>query len=58
MTKLVYKKRLGSFGEEKAREFLESKGYELLVSNYRYDRAEVDLILKDEKQKMVVFVDV
>ena len=58
MTKLVYKKRLGSFGEEKAKEYLESKGYELLVSNYRYDRAEVDLILKDEKQKMVVFVEV
>ena len=58
MTKLIYKKRLGSFGEEKAKEYLESKGYELLVSNYRFERAEVDLILKDEKQKLVVFVEV
>ena len=58
MSKSVYRKKLGSFGEEKAKEFLESKGYEFLISNFRFERAEVDLILKDEKQKMVVFVEV
>ena len=58
MPKSVYKKKLGSFGEEKAKEFLESKGYEFLVSNYRFERAEIDLILKDEKQKIIVFVEV
>ena len=52
------KNKLGSFGEEKAKEFLESKSYEYLVSNYRFDRAEVDLIFKDEKNKIVIFVEV
>ncbi len=58
MSKSVYKKKLGSFGEEKAKEYLESKGYEFLISNYRFERAEVDLIFKDEKNKIVIFVEV
>jgi putative endonuclease len=58
MSKYISKNTLGKFGEEKAKEYLESKGYEFLVSNYRYDRAEVDLIFKDEKNKIVIFVEV
>ena len=58
MSKSVYKKKLGTFGEEKAKEFLKSKEYELIVSNYRFERAEIDLIFKDETQKLVVFVEV
>ena len=58
MSKSSSKNMLGRFGEEKARKFLESKGYELLTSNFRYDRAEVDLIFKDEKNKIVIFVEV
>lgn len=58
MSKNVNKNKLGSLGEEKAKEFLVSKGYELLVSNFRFDRAEVDLIFKDEKSKIIVFVEV
>jgi putative endonuclease len=58
MPKSTSKNKLGKIGEEKAREFLESKGYELLISNYRFERAEVDLIFKDEKNKIVIFVEV
>ena len=58
MSKSTSKNKLGKIGEEKAREFLESKGYELLTSNFRYDRAEVDLIFKEEKNKIVIFVEV
>ena len=58
MPKSTSKNKLGKFGEKKAKEFLESKGYELLTSNFRYDRAEVDLIFKDEKNKIVIFVEV
>ncbi|MBC8484605.1 MAG: YraN family protein [Ignavibacteria bacterium] len=58
MPKSTSKNKLGKYGEEKAREFLESKGYELLTSNFRYDRAEVDLIFKDEKNKIIIFVEV
>ena len=58
MSKSTSKNKLGKIGEEKAREFLESKGYELLISNYRFERAEVDLIFKDEKNKIIIFVEV
>ena len=58
MPKSTSKNKLGKFGEEKAKEFLESKGYVLITSNFRYDRAEVDLIFKDEKNKIVIFVEV
>jgi len=58
MPKSTSKNKLGKFGEEKAKEFLDSKGYVLITSNFRYDRAEVDLIFKDEKNKIVIFVEV
>ncbi|NQZ76642.1 MAG: YraN family protein [Ekhidna sp.] len=47
----------GILGEEKAQKHYESEGYEILEKNYRYKRAEIDLIvLKDEK--VLVFVEV
>ena len=58
MPKSTSKNKLGKFGEEKAKEFLDSKGYVLITSNFRNDRAEVDLIFKDEKNKIVIFVEV
>ena len=48
----------GRYGEELAREFLEKKGYVLLRKNYRYERAETDLIFKDKSNKTLVFVEV
>jgi len=39
----------GKKGEELAREFLSKNGYTILETNYRYKKAEIDIIaLKDE----------
>ncbi|MEZ4990913.1 MAG: YraN family protein [Saprospiraceae bacterium] len=47
---------LGSRGEQLAKELLEAKGYVILETNWRYRRAEVDLIVKDGV--ILVFVEV
>ena len=49
---------LGKIGEELARKYLESKGYELVKENYRFERAEMDLIMKNEASKTLVFIEV
>jgi len=49
---------LGKDGERAAKEFLISKGYEIVDENYRYERAEIDLIVKNEAMKRLVFVEV
>ncbi len=46
----------GQQGEAIAATFLSEKGYELLESNWRYKRAEVDIIAKDGK--ILVFIEV
>jgi len=47
---------LGRFGEEKAVVYLEEKGYEILHRNYRFGRAEVDIIAKLDDT--IVFMEV
>lgn len=51
-------KNTGKYGEKLAREYLEKKGYELVIGNFRYERAEIDLIFKDEKNKVLIFTEV
>jgi putative endonuclease len=46
----------GLNGESLAAEYLRKKGYEVVEKNYRYGRAEVDLIVK--KGNWLVFVEV
>lgn len=46
----------GKDGEKVAREFLLEKGYEVLEQNYRYKRAEIDLIAR--KGDVIIFVEV
>lgn len=46
----------GKLGEDKAAAFLEEKGYEILIRNYRHRHAEIDLIAR--KNKIMVFVEV
>lgn len=58
MNKPVTKNSLGRQGEEFACKFLESKGYSLVTKNFRYQRAEIDLIFTDEESKRLVFVEV
>ena len=47
---------IGNKGEEIAKAFLEKKGYEILATNWRYSRAEIDIIAKDGDN--LVFVEV
>ena len=46
----------GIQGEDAAVEYLEKKGYRILERNFRFDRAEVDIIAEDRDQ--LVFVEV
>lgn len=46
----------GNKAEQIAKEFLEAKGYQILEENWRYKRAEVDLIVS--LNKIIVFVEV
>ena len=38
--------KLGKYGENKAARYLKNKGYHILERNYRYQKAEIDLIAK------------
>lgn len=53
---MTSKMQTGSDGEGAAAEYLVSKGYEILERNYRYSRAEIDLIVKIKN--WLVFVEV
>jgi putative endonuclease len=46
----------GKEGETLAAEFLVNKGFEIIERNYRYKRAEIDLIVK--KNNWLIFVEV
>lgn len=46
----------GKKGENLAVAFLKKKGYEILETNWRFRRSEVDIIAKDKK--ILVFVEV
>lgn len=48
--------KTGSDGENLAAEFLRNKGFKILVRNYRYKHAEIDLITRLEN--LLVFVEV
>ncbi len=47
---------IGNIGEALARTFLEQKGWQVLESNWRWRRAEIDLIAKDGDT--LVFIEV
>ncbi len=49
---------LGKDGERAAKKYFESLGYEFVAENYRYNRAETDLICKDESKKRLIFIEV
>ena len=50
--------KLGEIGEESALKFLRAKGYELVTRNFRFQRAEIDLIVKKEDETLIIFVEV
>jgi len=49
-------KSLGKKGEDQALEYLKKKGYEIVDTNFRYDRAEIDVVARD--RDVLVFVEV
>lgn len=49
-------KEIGDLGENLAVTFLERKGYTILARNYRYSRAEVDIVAKLES--VLIFAEV
>ena len=49
-------KELGNWGEEIASNFLQDKGYQIQVKNYRCKQGEIDLIALDGKD--LVFIEV
>ncbi len=49
-------KVLGAKGEQLAVEFLRRQGYEIIARNFRYDRGEIDIIVK--KDKLISFCEV
>ncbi|HMQ67386.1 MAG TPA: YraN family protein [Ignavibacteria bacterium] len=56
--KCIYKNRLGANGELIAKKYLADKNYRFIKNNYRYERAEVDLIFEDVKNKILIFAEV
>jgi putative endonuclease len=46
----------GKWGEEMAVAFLQREGFEVLVRNWRYKRAEIDIVAREEG--VLVFVEV
>ena len=48
--------KLGKEGEKLALEYLEKKGYNILERNFRYQKAEIDIIAK--KDSMIIVVEV
>jgi putative endonuclease len=50
------KKDIGNKGEEIAVAYLVNKGYQILEKNFRYGRAEIDIIAKF--REIVIFIEV
>ncbi|WP_304201065.1 YraN family protein [Flavobacterium alvei] len=47
---------LGKLGEELAVEFLQKEGYEILETNWTFQKAEIDIIAKNENTLAIVEV--
>jgi len=53
---MTNKQELGQKGEKLAAEFIRSKGYQIVETNYRYKRNEIDIIAKNSD--LLVFIEV
>ncbi|MGM0436680.1 MAG: YraN family protein [Bacillota bacterium] len=49
-------REFGRWGEQKAKSFLDKKGYKIISENFRVKQGEIDLIVK--KKNVLVFVEV
>jgi len=55
---LTDKRKIGSFGEKLAEEFLKKKKYKIITKNFQNKFGEIDLIARDKKNNQLVFVEV
>ena len=55
--KITKKSKIGQIGEEIASNYLENKGYEIIVRNYRKKFGEIDIISRSSNS-ILVFVEV
>ncbi|MEM6265687.1 MAG: YraN family protein [Bacteroidota bacterium] len=55
---MAHHNQIGNKGEDLAAGFLETKGYIVLDRNYRFQRAEVDIVAMRLEPAEVVFVEV
>ena len=55
---MAHNQELGNRGENIANDFLVSKGYEILERNWRFKKAEIDIIAKDINNNILVFFEV
>jgi putative endonuclease len=53
---VAHNQDIGKQGEDLATQYLYNLGYHILAKNWRYKRAEVDIIARD--QSIIVFVEV
>ncbi len=53
---MATKRRFGSDNEQRAAQYLQNKGYQILGMNWRCKNGELDIIAQDDKQ--IVFVEV
>ena len=53
---MIDRKRIGERGEDNAVNFLLANGYEVLQRNFRFGRAEIDIIA--QKNAVLVFIEV
>lgn len=51
---MAYHNELGRIGEQLAVDYLSRNGYKILVRNYYYDKAEIDIIAQKEAEILVV----
>lgn len=54
----MYKNRLGKNGELIAKNYLSDNKYKFVKNNFRFERAEIDLIFEDEINKLLLFIEV
>lgn len=56
MVEKSHNQQFGKLGEDIAADYLQQKGYKILVRNYRFSRVELDIIAEFEND--IVFVEV
>ncbi len=57
-SRCIYKNRFGKSGEIIAMNYLKESGLKFLKANYRFQRAEIDLIFEDVSGKTLIFAEV